>query len=616
MTIRNWLVASLIGFMAPAAALAGVQTTFYVALNGSDANPGTDDKPFATIEKAKQAVQAVNKNMTGDVVVVLHGGTYRIANTVVFDAADFGTNGHNVIYRAVPNQLPVISGGKPVVGWKPDEKGRWKAPAPLENFRQLYVNGKRATRAWGEKPAGLEFAGDDGYTTTAVDMADWKNPSDLEFCYLLIWDHTRCKVQSIKREGDHAVITMLQPHFSNAKAKEGVDIANAGQVDRIYIENALELLDEPGEWYLDRPAKTVYYMPRPGEDMTKVEVIAPAVETLVELRGTLDRPVQNIRFEGVTFARGSWLLPSKTGLVNAQANFVLDWKKPFQRKQGLNNVHNEQLKSPANVVCHAVKSVRFERCMFTQLGGAGLDIEFGSQDNVVSGCRFYDISGTAVQVGDVLKDDHHPDDPRKIVKNNALVNNYIHDCGSEYFGSVGIFVGYTDGTVIAHNEIANLPYSGITVGWGFGEEDAGGGDPSYEQPFKYDTPTPAKNNRIEYNHIHGVMSKTDDGAGIYTLGNQPGTIIRGNRVHDCKNPTSKRGWSQGIYLDEGSGSIEITGNLVHDLAPPMHYNNTNQNRKATCNEHDNFFDVEPEKAKSVVDKAGLEAKYRDLLKMP
>ena len=82
-------------------------------------------------------------------------------------------------------------------------------------------------RARGEKPAGLELAGDDGYKTTAVDMADWKNPGDLEFCYVIVWAHTRCKVQSIKREGDHAIITMLQPHFTHAKTKEGVNVAQS-----------------------------------------------------------------------------------------------------------------------------------------------------------------------------------------------------------------------------------------------------------------------------------------------------------------------------------------------------------------------------------------------------
>ena len=328
----------------------------------------------------------------------------------------------------------------------------------------------------------------------------------------------------------------------------------------------------------------------PGQDMSKVSVVAPAIEKLVELRGTLDQPVSNLQFVGITFSHGSWLKPSRIGLADVQANFVLNWKESFERDGGINAIHNQHLKSPANVVCHAAKKIRFDGCTFTKLGGAGLDIEFGSQDNVVSGCSFYDISGTAVQIGDVLEDDHHPDDPRKIVKNNTVANNYIHDCCVEYQGGVGVFAGYTDGTVIAHNEFSNLPYSAISVGWGWGEEDAGGGNPRYHMPNKYKTPTPAQNNRMEYNHIHGVMNATDDGAGIYTLGNMPGTIIRGNHIHDCKNPHSKLGWSQGIYLDEGSGFIEITGNLVYNLKP-MHYNNKAQNRIATCNEHDNFFGI-------------------------
>lgn len=610
--IRRSCAAALLVLAMPVAVWAEVQATFHVAPNGSDENPGSAAKPFATIEKARQSVRSINKAMTGDIVVLLHGGVYPIQQPLTFDAGDSGTGGHNVIYRAAENESPLVNGGKAVVGWKADEKGRWKAPSPVDDSRQLYVNGRRAIRAAGKPSADLKLEGDDGYTTNDVGMADWKNPGDIEFCYVNIWANTRCKVSGIRREGQHAVITMLQPHFNNAKAKEGVNIANQEQADRIWIENALELLDEPGEWYLDRATKTIYYLPRPGEDMTKAEVIVPALERLVELRGTLDHPVCNVHFEGVTFAYGSWLLPNKIGLVDLQANFALDWKKPFHRNSGLTAVHNEVIKSPANIICHAAKSVGFDRCTFTRLGGAGVDLEFGSQDNKIVGCTFCDISGTAVQVGDVLKDDHHPDDPRKIVKNNSIVNNFIHDCGAEFLGSVGVFAGYTEGTAIVHNEIRDLPYSGISAGWGWGEEDAGGGNPDYQQPFKYKTPSAAKNNRIEYNHIHKVMAKTDDGAAIYTLGNQPNTIIRGNLIHDCKNTTSKRGWSQGIYLDEGSGFIEITGNLVNGLKP-MHYNSLVQDRKATCNEHDNFFDAKPEEHKEVVETAGLEPAYQNLL---
>jgi hypothetical protein len=598
--------------LAAPVALAEVQATFHVAPGGSDSNAGTQEKPFATIEKVRQAVRAINANMTGDIVVALHGGTYALDRTLAFDAADSGSNGHDVIYRAAPNATPRISGGKPVVGWKADEKGRWKAPAPVGEFRQLYVNGKPAVRARGEKPADLELSGDDGYTTTAVGMADWKNPVDLEVCYLTIWSHGRCKVQAIKREGDKAVITMLQPYFTHAKTKEGVQVSNPAHIQRIYVENALELLDEPGEWYLDRAAKTVYYMPREGEDMGKIEVIAPALEKLVELRGTLDKPVEHVRFDGITFEHATWLRPSRIGHAEVQANCIIDSdpKNWFIRTGGLENVHNENLKSPANIVLHAAKSIRFDRCTFTQLGGAGVDIEVGSQDNVISGCTFFDIAGSAVQIGDVLKDDHHPDDPRKIVKNNAVVNCYIHDCCLDYNGGIGVFAGFTEGTTIAHNEITRLPYSGISVGWGWGEEDAGGGNPDYKQPFRYDKPTPAKNNRIEFNHIHHVMQTMHDGGSIYTLGNMPGSVIRGNHLHD------NGGAPGGIYLDEGSGFIEITGNLVYNANNPMNYNNLVQNRKATCNEHDNSFGGKPEENRPVVEKAGLEPEYRSLLKTP
>ena len=376
--------------------------------------------------------------------------------------------------------------------------------------------------------------------------------------------------------------------------------------------------------------------------MTKAEVIVPAVETLVELRGTLNRPVHNLHFVGLAFEHGNWLRPSQIGHCDVQSNFIVDSdrKDSFTRPGGFNNLHNENLKSAANVVCHTAKSVRFERCTFTRLGGAGLDIEAGSQDNVVLGCRFFDISGTAVQIGDVLKDDHHPDDPRKIVKNNAVENCYIHDCCVEYRGGQGICAGYTEATRIAHNEICRIPHSGISVGWGWGEEDAGGG--ANYQPFVYQTPTPAKNNRIEMNHIHHVVYSMNDAAGIYMLGNMPGTIIRGNHVHDNGHDARDRrqvdkiyydthgrfapagaavpytgGYPGGIYLDEGSGFIEITGNLVyHVVCNPMNYNNLPQNRKATCKEHDNFFGSRPEAANSIAEKAGLEAEYRDLLHAP
>lgn len=572
------IVAALLAGITWADAAAGVQKTVYVSPGGDDGNPGTEAQPFKTIARARDAVRAIAKDMTGDIVVILKDGTYSVDSPLIFEPQDSGTGGHQVIYQAQPGETPVISGGKKITGWGQDGK-RWKAKTDIPNFRQLHVNGKRAVRAQGPPPNGIALHGEDRYTIPSPEMATWKNPTDIEFCYLVVWAHTRCKVAGISRDGDKAVVTMLQPWFTMARKKEGVHVELPS-----YIENALELLDEPGEWYLDRAEHVVYYMPGPGEDMTKAEIVAPAIETLVQLKGSPAKPVQNIRFEGITFAHADWLRPSDIGHVDLQANFILaPGKNQLARDNCLTMVHNEAIKSPAHVVCRAARGVTFERCTFTKLSGAAIDLEHGAQDNTINGCRFFDIGGTPIQVGDVLKDDHHPDDPRKIVKGNRVTNNIIHDCCLEYKGGVGIFAGYTEETRLAHNLIHDMPYSGISMGWGWGEEDAGGGAPNYFQPFKYDTPTPAKNNRIEYNHIHHVMQQMDDGGAIYTLGNQPGTVIRGNHLHDCKgNPG-------GIYLDEGSGFIEITENVVYGVRTPMNYNNRVQDRIKTCNEHDNHF---------------------------
>ncbi len=614
MTLPKFVIAVVWCLLTSTATLGGVEATFHVSPEGRDDQPGTEAKPFATIDHARQALRAIEK-MSGDIEVVLHGGTYPIGSTIVFEAADSGRGGHCVVYKAAAGETPVISGGKRVVGWREGAKGIWSAPATVENFRQLYINGRRGTRARGDVPAGLESLGDEGYKTTDVGIADWKNPEDIEFCYQVVWTHTRCKVQSIRRDGDHAVITMLQPYFTHARTKEGVQIDNnPGGMTDMYLENALELLDEPGEWYLDRKAKTVYYMPRPGEDMTRAEVMAPGLERLVELRGTLDRPVENIRFERIGFAYGNWLRPSRIGHCEVQAGFITDShrKDSFVRSGGFCNVHNENLKSRANVAVHAGKSIRFERCVFSHLGGAGLDIEFGSQENVVSGCTFCDIAGSGIQIGDVLKNDHHPDDPRKIVKNNAVTNCYIHDCGLDYYGCPGVFVGYTEGTRISHNEICGLRYSGISIGWGWGEEDAGG-NPQYEQPIKYDTPTPARNNRIEDNYIHDAVRTMGDGNSIYTLGDLNGTIIRGNHIHDSG------GKYGGLGFDEGSARIEATGNVVY-RAPELV--SAGPLIVPKCKIHDNLFGIAPddpsapEALRKIVAEAGLEPAYRDLRKTP
>jgi len=584
---------------------AGLAATFYVGPDGNDAwsgrlqraNPDRTDGPLASLAGSRDAVRRLKANapLSDPVHVVVADGRYAIQGTLTFTPDDGGTGNCPITYEAAPGAKPILSGGRVVTGWKEHRDGIWKAPSPVENTRQLYVDGRRAVRARGPAPAGLELRGNEGYRTRDLKVLSWRNIEDVEFCYLVVWSHSRCRIASIQpdpKDKTVAVIRMQQPTFAMARTKEGVRVALPD-----YVENAFELLDEAGEWYLDRPAKTIYYKPRPGEDLTKVQVVVPALETLIEVRGSVEHPVRNVTFQNLTFAEATWLQPGRIGHADVQANFLNDPARPLQRDGVVTTIHNEQLKSPANVVCRHAQSIAFDRCTFTRLGGAGLDIERGSRQCQVTGCRFFDISGSAIQIGDVRQDDHHPADERLIVRENAIRNCLIYECCAEYKGGAGVFVGYTQRTTVANNEIRDLPYSGVSVGWGWGEEDAGGGAYRVQGPI-YDKPTVCRENRITNNHIHGVMRELQDGGAIYTLGNQPGTLIAGNHIHD--NP----GGPGGIYLDEGSGFIEITGNAVYRVPTPMNYNNRAQDRIKTCKEHDNFFHVQPP-PQQVVEQAGI-----------
>lgn len=598
------LMTVLVAIVLGLAGHTGWAATFFVGPDGNDAwsgrlpqvNRDRTDGPLASLAGARDAVRRWKAKLPLNeaVHVVIAEGRYQLQEPLIFTPADSGTENSPITYAAAPGAQPVLSGGRIVTGWKEHGDGIWKTSSPVPNTRQLYVDGRRAVRARGPAPAGLELQGHEGYRTRDLKALQWRNVEDVEFCFRVVWSDSRCLVASIQRDAQDqasAVIRMQQPTFEVARTKEGVQVALP-----TYVENALQLLDEAGEWYLDRRAHTLYYKPRPGEDLTQAQVLAPALETLVEIRGTVAQPIRNVTFQNLTFADATWLQPSRGGHADVQANFVNDPARPLKRDGWVTTIHNEHLKSPAHVVCRHARNVSFERCTFTRLGGAALDIEQGSQLCRVTECRFGDISGSAIQIGDVLKDDHHPADERLIVRENEVRNCLIYDCGVEYQGSVGVFVGYTQRTTVDHNEIRNLPYSGVSIGWGWGEEDAGGGAYQVQGP-RYDQPTVCRENRITNNHIHHVMRERQDGGAIYTLGNQPGTVIAGNHIHD------NRGGPGGIYLDEGSGFIEITGNSVYRVPTPMNYNNRAQDRIKTCREHDNFFNVQPP-PQSVVERAG------------
>lgn len=606
----------------------GPASAYYVdPANGDDDNTGTLAQPFRTIQRARDKVRTIASGMTADITVFLREGTYVQpyeirtenlykndktlsetrsikASTLTFDERDSGKNGFSVIYQAYPGEAPVISGGRTITGWTLHDAGQniYKAYGGGDlDTRQLYVNGVRAVRARSE--GGLSNSTYDaaGHTTTDTFLAGWGNIRDLEMVYKQKWTSPRAKVDSITVDNGVASIVMQQPGWYYMRNK-GTTSATVPW----YYENAYELLDEPGEWYLDRSTGTFYYKPREGENMASAQVVAPELEQLMRVEGgSLDQAVSHLTFSGIRFEYATWLRPSTgNGHSDAQNSHI--------RETGSGS--GDKLMDGAIHVQNA-HFITFEGNRFSRLGSIGLKTDVGAQDNLIVGNIFTDISGSAIAVGDVASEQKETTDPRKLNRNNDVVNNLISGVGVDYFSAAAVSAGYPVDMDIAHNEIGGVPYSGLHIGYGWATGAASN----------------TRNVRIQNNLIHDYMQKLNDGGGIYTLGKTGGSvsepgIVSGNyllRDHDV---------GQGaIYFDEGSNYwqaydnvVETAPNFVHIWTATIHdiaVNRTFTNTPKLVNNGTNtpvtntrlYENAEwPSEALAIMQNAGLQPAYRHL----
>ena len=533
---------------------AGGQTLLYASPNGVSTTCA--ETAPCSLTQARDKVRSINGQMTADIVVVLRSGIYSLTSPLQFTSQDSGSNGYKVTYKAAPGETPVLSGGTSVAGWSLfDAKHNiFRSYVGQVSARQFFVNNARAVRARGvTNPPG--FMPIDGGFSSTTDMSQWINQDDIEIVSFNEWKSFRCGIASIQPTS----ILLKEPCWRNSQLDPGRPMHLP-----TWIENAFELLDAEGEWYLNQKTGFLYYKPRAGEDMMSATAILPRTECLLNISGSLSAPVHDLQFEGLNFAYTTWLRPSSNeGFAEVQANYALVGE----------TAHFDDVSSwsppAAAVAVTMANSIRFERNTFVHLGGAGITLDTGSQQSVIERNLLYDISAGGMRIGGITVDDHHPSDPRMIVSNNTVSGNYIHDIGIEYQGAVGIFVGYTDGTSVLNNELANLPYTGISIGWGWGWTDAGGYD-------GYSTPTTSRNNTIAYNLIHDHMRLMRDGGGIYTLGAQPNSTIHHNFIYGQSNEFAA------IYLDEGSQGFSIYSNVINN-APHWLFFHLAQHNQAQSN---------------------------------
>jgi len=542
---------------------------YWVATDGSDSAAGDAAAPFLTLAHARDVVRSHEDHGRCAINVNVRGGTYRLAEPLTLNSSDSGSDGAEITYQATPGEDVVISGAEQVGGWTlhDDVLGIWKAQVITNTMpRQIYVNGQRATRARTPDYPNYYFPTDTGYTYLYLIGDDpqippvWNNPTLVEAVTVTQWKMMRCPIAEIIDDNE---VIMATPCWTNANVFPypwNFHLLS-------WWENAYEFLDEPGEWYLDPVTKTLYYIPREGEDVATAEVELPVLEKLVDAAGDVDSPVSFISFKGLSFMYATWYGPNTTdGYALDQSGFHLVGTDHEPNTIG----HDpDAVGIPGNLSFLYAQDITFEDNTVTHMGAIALNFGTGSQNNEIVNNTFTDTSAAAIQLGGIALQDHHPEAPSQFTEDNRIANNLIEYAGQEFYDAPGIYIGFTTRSQVEHNEINHVPWSGIAIGWGWGLLDPGGfpGLPratQYEWGV-YDTPSAAQGNQILHNKIQYFLEKLWDGGAIYTTGFQgtsglDGQLIAGN-VATNKRP--KAGGNT-FYTDGGSRYVTLRENVSLD----------------------------------------------------
>ena len=598
----------------------------WISAQGNDLNDGTRQSPKATLtsalRQAREWRRTGDERVRGGITIYMEEGTYALYEPVFIRPEDSGTKESPTVIRAAADKKVILSGGIRINDWKKQGKV-WVADVPAFNgrpldFRQLWVNGEKAVRARDvedfekmNRICSVDEKNEILYVPAVAmrKLVDSKGNLKAGYAEMVLhqmWCVANLRIRSVEMQGDSAAIRFHQPEsriqFEHPWPRPMV--TSDGHNSAFYLTNARELLDVPGEWYHDIEARKVYYYPREGEKMqdADTEVIVPAIETLVQIEGTLDRPVSNIRFEKITFSYTTWMRPSEKGHVPLQAGMYLtDGYRidPKMQRDYLNHQLDNQgwLGRPAAAVSViAASRIDFERCRFEHLGSTGLDYEEAVQGGVVRGCLFRDIAGNGLLVGSFSPAAHEthlpyePADSREVCAYQQINNCYFTEVGNEDWGCLAIAAGYVRDIHIEHNEICEVPYSGISLGWGWTQ-----------------TVNCMRNNRVHANLIHHYAKHMYDVAGVYTLGSQPKSYVTENCVHSIYKPSYVHDPNHWFYLytDEGSSFITVRDNWTEG-----------EKYLQNANGPGNVWENNGSKVDAAIrERAGLESEYKDLLNL-
>ena len=537
--------------------ISGFSVDFFVSPNGNDANAGSREMPFKTMDRAILAArESFQKNQDEDCFIWLSSGEYFIKNPLEIKSANFNNRKGELYIRSVEkDKKSVVSGGKKVTNWKKNADGLWEADIfGPKKIRELFLGRKRLPRARHPNTDFLRVkkVGDDRRTHFYFEEGDFPIPPKSDYPELVLlhdWSISRIRVKEIDAEQNKLIavdsIGARNPAFFTLDHWE--------PNPRYYLENSLEFLDNNYEWFFDEASKTIYLQLPESMNPNDSEVFVPVSEGIIKMTGTENEPVKNVHFRDIVFRHSAWQIPEK-GYAGVQACHFDD----FDLTPGWGVV-------PAAVKAVWAENCSFNNCTFENLGGSGVWFSTGSKNCRIENCLFNDISGNGIMIGEgrdreIDGKKWYDAAPEQVALGNLVSNSKVKDCGTQFFGAVGIWCGLTAETIISENEIYNLPYTGVSVGWMWSPQ-----------------PTPCRNNTIEGNHIHHIMNILSDGGGIYMLGLQPGSKLVKNRIHDVKI-NAGRAESNGMFLDEGTTDVVVANNLIYNITKsPLRFHRATTN---------------------------------------
>jgi hypothetical protein len=528
------------------------ERSFYVSPYGSDENPGTRAQPFLSLEKARNSIRSLKAQgpLRGPVTVFLRDGTYALNEPFVLFPADSGRGSAPIIYSAYESEKPVISGGQSVRNWSVGKLNGHSVliadlsqlPGGFHAFEQLWVNGRRAVQA--RTP-------NRGYLQVAALTDENGDALKYERSHAFAYDPAD-EAAVIDAAGSVAVVfnVWLEYHMPvervDSERKQLICSKQSGrpleEKDSYYLEGGRSMLDQPGEWFLDRDARRLYYYPLAEEK----EVVAtiPSLTSVVRLEGDArnGKFVEHVHFKGLSFRHASWVL---------------------ERDAAESGYSQADIRMDGAVRLEGARNCLFDSCEITAIGNYGFELSLGCTSNRLLRCAIHDLGAGGVLIGPKIrpKGKVGPEEmagtfppvlenPADATYANEVADCRIHDGGRYYHCAVGIWVGQSPDNHIHHNEIYNFYYTGISTGWtwGYGASLATG-------------------NIYEYNHIHDIGKLTNgdgpvlsDLGGIYSLGNHTGSVIRYNKIHDIW-AGKYGGWA--LYCDEGTQNLRIENNLVY-----------------------------------------------------